>query len=129
MSGWKKPSRPGNVPLSQPMPAINEENFNWKLWQTIKKVYDRDGQRDIEELQGVIGIYETMYKLLPADVNKRINFNALGIVLGNKYNSKKYKDFSHFAKAHENFLEDEDISNGLDKTSLIRYIEYFKKSK
>ena len=37
MSDWKKPSRPSNVPLSKPIPAINEENFNWKLWQTIKK--------------------------------------------------------------------------------------------
>ena len=70
-----------------------------------------------------------MYLLLPLDMNKRINFNALGIVLGNKYKMKGLDNFSKFVNEHEKFLKDEEISNGLDKTSLIRYIEYFKKSK
>ena len=63
----------------QPLPASNIENFNWDLWQTIKAM---SWAIDIHEIQKSINEYDTIYRYLPIDENKRINFNPLGCVLG-----------------------------------------------
>ena len=129
MSEWKKPSKPANVPLNRPIPASNEENFNWKLWKTMKAVYEKEGPVLIDEIQPEISRYEILYKLLPIDVNKRINFNLLGIILGYKYNINHNKDYKQFIKKNNKFLKNSELSNGLDEISLVRYIDYFNKSK
>jgi len=129
MSEWKKPSKPGNVPLQRPIPAINEENFNWKLWNILKVVYNKQGLVLIDEIQPEIVRYENIYRLLPVDVDKRINFNTLGIVLGYKYHTTKSKNYKNFICINKKFFKNEEHSAGLDNISLIRYIEYFKKSK
>ena len=118
-----------NVPLQRPIPAINEENFNWKLWNILKVVYDKQGLVLIDEIQPIILRYENIYRLLPVDVDKRINFNTLGIVLGYKYYTTNPKNYKKFINENKKFLKNEEQSNGLDEISLIRYIEYFKKSK
>ena len=129
MSEWKKPSKPQNVPLQRPIPAINEENFNWKLWNILKVVYDKQGLILIDEIQPIILRYENIYRLLPVDVDKRINFNTLGTVLGYKYYTTNPKNYKKFINENKKFLKNEEQSGGLDEISLIRYIEYFKKSK
>ena len=129
MSDWRKPSRPGNVPLNRPIPAINEENFNWKLWNTMKVVYDKEGLILIDEIQPEIIRYEILYNLLPIDTNKRINFNTLGIILGYKYHNTNSTSYKDFIKKNKLFLKNSELSNGLNEISLVRYIDYFIKSK
>ena len=129
MSEWKKPSRPINVPQIRPIPAINVENFNWKLWNTMKTVYGKEGQVLIDEIQPEIIRYELIYNLLPIEIDKRINFNTLGIILGYKYHSDKIKNYKNFIKKNYKFLKNIELNNGLNNISLIRYIDYFTKSK
>jgi len=129
MSEWKKPSRPMNVPVIRPMPAINEENFNWKLWYTMKTVYEKEGPILIDEIQPEIARYEIIYNLLPIETDKRINLNTLGIILGYKYYIAKIKNYKNFIKKNKKFLKNTELSNGLNAISLVRYIEYFIKSK
>ena len=126
MSDWRKPSRPGNVPLNRPMPAINEENFNWKLWNTMKTVYGKEGLILIDEIQSEITRYEIIYNLLPIEMDKRINFNTLGIILGYQYHISDLKNFKKFIRKNKNFLKNNELANGLDEISLIRYINYFQ---
>ena len=128
MEWTKLSSHPFTVPNQAPVPGINEENFNWKLWQTLKSVYDVQGQQNISVYQPVIALYNKIYELLPVDVEKRINFNTLGIVLGYKYKQYK-KNYKNFIKKNSYFLDNGELNNGLDNVSLIQYIEYFKKSK
>ena len=129
MSEWKKPSKPGNVPLNRPMPASNDENFNWKLWQTMKTVYGKEGPVLIDEIQSAIIRYETLYKLLPIEIDKRINFNTLGIILGYKYYLDQNKNYINFIKQNNKFLKNIELSGGLEAIALVRYIDYFIKSK
>jgi len=135
-------SQPLNVPKELPFPAIDIANFNWKLWTVIKKI--NDNPRLLDEILPLITEYNSIYKLLPSE-EKCIYLNPLGVYLGyilaswiklgikinlkdetinpksNRYDLKKIlaymNDFYPGAKI---------AGYGMNATTLVRYIEYFK---
>ena len=90
----------------------------------MKIVYDKEGPILIDEIQPEIARYEIIYNKLPIETDKRINFNVLGIILGYKYYIDNKKNYKNFIKKNNKFLQNSELSNGLDYTSLIRYINY-----
>ena len=129
-------AKPMDVPEKKPLPASNIENFNWDLWQTIQGM--SDGTIFLQDKQSLITEYNEIVKLLPQDKIKRINFNPLGCVLGYRLVQFKKIDLKQHKKGSKNdkirkllqYLTNSQInSSNLDRSSLVRYIQYFKQKK